>query len=77
VLRLALAKALRDEASEHRRDELRRLDRWLRSLTRENFGIGDEIAMKRRRQLDRQLDRLVVLDRAELELRHFLPLQPA
>jgi hypothetical protein len=79
VLRLALAKAAigRYEAGEHRCDQFSSLDRPLRCLVRKNFRIGDEIAVKRRRQLNCEFDRLVVLDRAELELRHFLPLQPA
>lgn len=46
-------------------------------VSRENFSIGDEIAVQSRRQLDREPDRLVVLNWTELELRHALPVQPA
>ena len=42
----------------------------------QGIGIGDEIAVYRRRQLDRQLDRLVVGDRAEFQLCHRSPPQP-
>ena len=72
MLRLALAKAAigRYEAGEHRCDQFSRLDRHLRCLMRKNFRIGDEIAVKRRRQLNCEPNRLVVLDRAELEFRH-------
>ena len=37
---------------------------------RKNFRIGDEIAVKRRRRLNCEPNRLFVLDRAELEFRH-------
>ena len=72
MLRLILAKAAigRYEAGEHRCDQFSRLDRPLRCLVRKNFRIGDEIAVKRRRRLNCEPNRLFVLDRAELEFRH-------
>ena len=42
----------------------------LAGLARERLAIGDKIAMEGCRQLDGQLDRLVVRDRSELQLRH-------
>jgi DNA-binding transcriptional LysR family regulator len=62
------------EAGQHGADQLRRLDPGLAGLAAEGLGIGDEIAMERRRQLDRQPDGLVVEDRPELQLRHRRPL---
>lgn len=62
---------------QQRGDEFARLNRPLRSLACENFGVGDEISVERRRQLDCERDRLQVFDRAELELRHRSPLHPA
>jgi hypothetical protein len=41
----------RHEPRQHRRDEFRRLD-LLSVLAREDFGIGDEVAMHGGRQLD-------------------------
>jgi hypothetical protein len=46
-------------------------------LACEKFRIGNEIAVKRRRQLNCEPNRLAVLNWAELELRHSLPPQPA
>jgi L-lactate dehydrogenase len=60
----------RHEPRQHGRNELGGLESFSRRLTREGLGVGDEIAMQRRRQLDRHLYRLVVFDRAELQLCH-------
>ena len=60
----------RHEPRQHGRNEFRGLESFSRRLAREGLGVGDEIAMQRRRQLDRHLHRLVVFDRAELQLRH-------
>ena len=48
----------------------------LSGFATQGIGVGDEVAVYRRRQLDRQLDRLVVGNRAEFQLRHRSPPQP-
>jgi hypothetical protein len=58
------------ETREHWRDESGRFDIRLQHLAGERFGIGNKIAMDGGRELDRQLDRLVVLDRHKLEFCH-------
>ena len=63
------------EPRQHGSNEFGGLDGLFRCLPRERLSIGDEIAMQRSGQLDRHLHRLVVLDRAELQLRYGLPLQ--
>jgi hypothetical protein len=60
----------RHEARQHRPDQLCGLDDALAGLARERVAIGDQIAMEGCRQLDGQLDRLIVRDRSELQLRH-------
>lgn len=61
------------EARQHGRDQLSRLARLAR-LTTEELGVGYEIAMHRRRQLDREADGLVVEERAEFQARGHLVL---
>jgi DNA-binding transcriptional LysR family regulator len=57
------------DAREHRTNELRRLQ-CLSVLTRQPLCIRDKIAMNCGRQLHGKLDRLVVRDAGEFELKH-------
>jgi len=52
----------RHESLEHRRDKLGGIGRRLVALTADRLGICDEIAMNGGRQLDGELDGLVVWD---------------
>jgi hypothetical protein len=60
----------RYEFFQHGRDELGGIDGVLSGFARKRLGVGDKITMQRRRQLDCKLYRLVIFDRAELQLRH-------
>jgi hypothetical protein len=72
----SLASGAGDEAREHRRDEFGWVDGGLSGFATQGIGVGDEVAVYRRRQFDRQLDRLVVGNRTEFQLCHGLPPQP-
>jgi hypothetical protein len=60
---------MKHEARQHRRDQLARIDD-LTAFGRQNFRIGDEIAVHLRRELDRELDGLVVDKQAKFQLSH-------
>jgi hypothetical protein len=60
----------RYEFFQHGCDELGGIDGVLSGFARKRLGVGHKIAMQRRGQVDRHSDRLVVFDRAELQLRH-------
>jgi hypothetical protein len=60
------------ESLDHRGNELGRVGRCLPSFPADRLGVGNEIAMNRRGKFDGQFHRLVILERAELELRHRL-----
>src|SRR5208283_2291433 len=60
----------RYEFFQHGCDELGWIDGVLSGFARKRPGVGDKIAMQRRGQVECHPDRLVVFDRAELQLRH-------
>jgi hypothetical protein len=64
------------EPLDHRRNQLC----WIRNTLSRVFAkepcVSDEIAMHGRGKFNRELDRLVISQRAELELRHGVPPWP-
>jgi hypothetical protein len=57
-----------DEALEHGDDQTQRVSRDLAALPAKDRCIGDEITVQACRQLQCDLDRLVIRDRAEFQL---------
>ncbi len=62
-----------DEALQHRHDELEGIGDGLAALAGQNLGIGNQVAVKRPRQLHGGFHRLVLDDGAEFQFRHGQP----
>jgi len=64
----------RHETSEHWCDQPCRIGDGLSTFTTQHFSISEQIAMDGSRKLNCELNRLIVQDWTELQLRHLYPL---
>jgi hypothetical protein len=64
------------ESLDHRHNQLSRIGDGLACGAAEHLGIRDQIAMYRGRQFESELDRLIIGEWSELELRHGVPPWP-